>query len=601
MPARTFLSAFNTSVLPARRMGIWIGLFFYGVFGPLDAAILPEKELYVIWLIRYLIVLPLAFLVLFLSFRNPWVQRHLEPLVCGLMGLCALSMILMVTMAPDPSALSHFMFGLLLVIFVGYSLFRLCVFWAGVTGALILAFFIASAPWMPMDAKLFTAYALQLFCAYVASMIGAFVMESASYKNFLFQHNLEVQRQKIQSLNEDLERRVEERTRACHEKTQEAQRLLQMQQVVERTLRMTEKQHRDLLEIVEDACFELDRYGRVSFFNTALCRISGRSAADIRTQGFFSWLDAEDANLLRRRMEAMGRTAGTAILSLSMIKPDGETLPIRLSLSPKEDGEAQIHGFRCVARDMGRDSHSASGSSRVQAPSGFSPQEHSAFLRRMAHSLRTPLNGLVGELHLLGEKGGEESQAFHLSALGEVAERMQAALEDMQDYVQKMEGLDVPTKKNLFPEIPGRRPPDPDFLQDASPFSSPSLRVLLAEDNLINQKITLKLLERKGYLPDLAENGLEVLEKLKTQRYDLILMDVQMPEMDGISATRRIREGFCGEALRTLPIVAFTAHVNVQDREACLHAGMNDVITKPAKPEALYAMVEKWGRRPERF
>lgn len=121
-------------------------------------------------------------------------------------------------------------------------------------------------------------------------------------------------------------------------------------------------------------------------------------------------------------------------------------------------------------------------------------------------------------------------------------------------------------------------------------------RVLLVEDNLINQKITLKLLEKIGCETDLAENGVEALEKLRNHSYEMVFMDVQMPEMDGLTATRKIREGACGDTAGGIPIVAFTAHATKGDREACLGAGMDDFLTKPVKPELLRSMVDKWGR-----
>ncbi|HSU84861.1 MAG TPA: ATP-binding protein [Thermoanaerobaculia bacterium] len=105
------------------------------------------------------------------------------------------------------------------------------------------------------------------------------------------------------------------------------------------------------------------------------------------------------------------------------------------------------------------------------------------------------------------------------------------------------------------------------------------LRILLAEDNSINQRVGLLLLERMGYVADVAGNGIEVLEALRRQPYDLILMDVQMPVMDGVEATRRIRAEFPVE--RQPRIVALTANVLREQREACLVAGMDDFVQKP--------------------
>lgn len=105
------------------------------------------------------------------------------------------------------------------------------------------------------------------------------------------------------------------------------------------------------------------------------------------------------------------------------------------------------------------------------------------------------------------------------------------------------------------------------------------LRILLAEDNLVNQKLALRLLENMGYRADLASNGIEAVESVERQTYDVVLMDVQMPEMDGLEASRRITEGKSPE--QRPRIIAMTANAMQGDREMCLAAGMDDYIAKP--------------------
>jgi GAF domain-containing protein/DNA-binding response OmpR family regulator len=113
------------------------------------------------------------------------------------------------------------------------------------------------------------------------------------------------------------------------------------------------------------------------------------------------------------------------------------------------------------------------------------------------------------------------------------------------------------------------------------------LRILLAEDNPVNQKLALRLLERMGYRADVAANGLEAIGALEGAAYDVVLMDVQMPELDGLEATRRIRRRWPGD--EGPRIVAMTANAMDGDREACLAAGMDDYISKPIAPDALQA------------
>ena len=117
-------------------------------------------------------------------------------------------------------------------------------------------------------------------------------------------------------------------------------------------------------------------------------------------------------------------------------------------------------------------------------------------------------------------------------------------------------------------------------------------RILLAEDNPINQRVAVKILEKKNYIIDVANNGLEALKALDSKNYDIVLMDVQMPEMDGLTATREIRK--LSTTIKDIPIIAMTANAMKGDEEQCLDAGMNDYISKPFKPVELYAMIEKW-------
>ena len=135
------------------------------------------------------------------------------------------------------------------------------------------------------------------------------------------------------------------------------------------------------------------------------------------------------------------------------------------------------------------------------------------------------------------------------------------------------EGAPQPGTSELDPEQASRHP----------------LRILLVEDNAVNQKLALRLLSLMGYQADVAGNGIEAVEAVERQEYDLVLMDVQMPEMDGLEATRRIR---------TRPehgprIVAMTANALDGDREACFEAGMDDYLGKPIRVDELVTALAK--------
>jgi CheY-like chemotaxis protein len=128
------------------------------------------------------------------------------------------------------------------------------------------------------------------------------------------------------------------------------------------------------------------------------------------------------------------------------------------------------------------------------------------------------------------------------------------------------------------------------------------LRMLLCDDNAINQKVAIRLLQQMGYKPEVAANGLEALAALDKQTYDMIFMDVQMPEMDGLEATRFIRERQ-QDASRfptyksTIIVVAMTANAMPGDRERCISAGMDDYLAKPVRPEDVRRIIENWGMK----
>ncbi|MCX6164522.1 MAG: ATP-binding protein, partial [Ignavibacteriae bacterium] len=121
------------------------------------------------------------------------------------------------------------------------------------------------------------------------------------------------------------------------------------------------------------------------------------------------------------------------------------------------------------------------------------------------------------------------------------------------------------------------------------------LKILLVEDNLINQKVTVRLLKRFGYIIDVVENGVEAIDAVKKKYYNIIFMDIQMPLLDGLEATKQILKMFPKEKCPI--VIAMTAAVMKGDREKCLNSGMKDYIPKPVLPEVVQAAIEKWGDR----
>ena len=150
----------------------------------------------------------------------------------------------------------------------------------------------------------------------------------------------------------------------------------------------------------------------------------------------------------------------------------------------------------------------------------------------------------------------------------------------MQDAAPRT--VAAPGKPQLDPAMAARHP----------------LRILLAEDNVVNQKLALRLLQQMGYRADLASNGIEAIESVQRQTYDVVLMDVQMPEMDGLEASRQINARW--QPTQRPRIIAMTANAMQGDREMCLAAGMDDYLTKPIRVERLVEVLNQARARKER-
>jgi CheY-like chemotaxis protein len=171
------------------------------------------------------------------------------------------------------------------------------------------------------------------------------------------------------------------------------------------------------------------------------------------------------------------------------------------------------------------------------------------------------VESMGGEIRVETQEG--KGTTFYFSILAE------ATLNEPADYVKASSQTesDINADDNC------------DFNRDLS--------ILLAEDNAVNQKVMLQMLDKLGYQADVAANGLEVLRALSRKYYDIVLMDVQMPEMDGLEAARAIRKGLSGSDQPK--IIAITAHAMQGDKKICIDAGMDDYVSKPVTLEELRA------------
>ncbi len=195
----------------------------------------------------------------------------------------------------------------------------------------------------------------------------------------------------------------------------------------------------------------------------------------------------------------------------------------------------------------------------------------------LARKIKTSYEGL--KIVLLSSLGDDSHKKYNHLFVSVLTKPVKQNLLYKHIFTQLKE-----TSKAVAEETPEKKGLDADF------SSKYPMNILVVEDNLVNQKLTERVLTKLGYSPDIVANGEEAIEAVKAQVYEVVLMDVQMPVMDGLEATQHIR---------TLPltqpvIIAMTANAMQGDREDCLNAGMNDYISKPIKIQELVILLEKW-------
>ncbi len=219
---------------------------------------------------------------------------------------------------------------------------------------------------------------------------------------------------------------------------------------------------------------------------------------------------------------------------------------------------------------------------RRQSPSR-DPLIEPTDIAALAHAAKTAITSALGALQLVADDPLTADQTEHLGLA-------HSALLDLTRQVEELAGMETASAADHA--LPSPTPQSPEADQGRR-HAAPGL-ALLVEDNLINQQIAQAMLEKVGVKVELAGNGQQALEALDRGRFALILMDIGMPVMDGLEATRRLRQREALGGLPRTPVIALTAHTTATDRQACIDAGMDDFLPKPFNRAALEQIVERW-------
>ncbi len=235
------------------------------------------------------------------------------------------------------------------------------------------------------------------------------------------------------------------------------------------------------------------------------------------------------------------------------------------------------------------------------APSGAQGLE----MLHTAHKISDPFRIILLDMQMPGMDGEQTAREIRSDPAGEVADIIILTSMGQRGDVARIEALGCagylhkPVKQRLLYDalvaILHRKPDEQTVLVTRHTLSEArrqGLRILLAEDNPVNQKLAIILLQKAGFSVDTVENGVQVIERVQKEEYNAVLMDVQMPEMDGLAATCRIRQSEGSE--HHIPIIAMTAHTMKGDRERCLEAGMDDYVSKPLDPQTLLNILDRW-------
>ncbi len=651
------------------RFACALGLLLFIVFGALDAMLLPGHTDQ-IWAIRFGLLCPAAVLTFAATYAR-WFARFMQPVIAGLVMFSGFCISAMVAIAPDPVNYSYYAGNILVIIF-GYAFFRLRFVWSTLAGWTVVASYqVAAIGFAETPAAVLINNNFFFLSANVIGMFASYYMEQYARRDFYMAYELNKERSALETYRDELELRVEERTRdalaAAHTKSEFLANMsheirtpmngvLGMLDLLRGTPLNPEQR-----DNVETAYRSAD--GLLSILNGVLdlskieagkmqlnlepttpghvveevCALLHQQAAE-KGLSLLPMLEAdayrEYALDSTRVRQILLNLVGNAVkfTEAGHVHVRCERVGDALVLTVEDTGigisAAQQAGlFDAFAQADGSTTRRYGGTGLGLAIT----RELAALMQGSVDLQSTPGVGSRFQVTLPAERvaGPDPAPALArmpvavelsdeaaaaavrglLSALGchiAAPSAADAVITDRPDTVDADRVIhygmrNEPHRRGFMPPLRLAQLADvlgssaqPRTLETTDRTDFDGLKVLLVEDNAVNRRVAGAMLARSGIDWMAAENGRDAVELSAEEHFDVILMDCQMPVMDGFRATQEIRAREQAAARPATPIIALTANAMSGDREACLAAGMNDYLAKPVNLAALHERLRRW-------
>ncbi len=321
-----------------------------------------------------------------------------------------------------------------------------------------------------------------------------------------------------------------------------------------------------------------------------VCRIDPRGRLTyINPRSFLAAPDRKGSNLLGRPFHsALSSKAGRGAWAQALQAVMAEARPIQIDLNYRELRCARR--FRCFFLPEFNGTGEVAGVTVIAAPAAEAqttadaesqPVTKSTFMSHISHELRTPLAGMMNLIELIGENPQRNCTAENISLILEAGQELKSMISTLLEALQDQSGSGMINLRGAA----SKNTSSGESILDALSHLGP-LHVLIVEDNYINLLAFRQTLEQSGFRVQEAMNGEEALACLEREPFDLVLMDVRMPVMDGLEATRRIRASR-RRRLRETKVIALTGYTLADDRQRIMEAGADGIISKPIDTEDL--------------